>query len=222
MSTPFTILLVDDHILFRSGLKFLLEGLNTDIRFLEADSCGAALAIGKEQAPDLILLDYHLPDSAAGFDTLTEVKQHYEGATTVLLSSEDNPAIIRGAVEAGAAGFIPKSSTPEILIAALKLVLAGGVYLPPNAYTNHSSHTEATQQGESAKLANSAMGQLTERQFEVLMSAVKGKSNKVIARELDISEATVKAHLSVAFKVLDVKNRTEAVFTAAKLGLVHG
>ena len=219
MDKSLSILLVDDHVLFRSGLKFLLEELDSDIQFLEAESCEAALSYGTDQPIDLILLDYHLPDSGEGFEALQKIKHQFEQATIVVLSSEDNPEIIRGAVESGAAGFIPKSSTPDIMIATLKLILAGGIYLPPTAMAQTSKipDKKVTSSSESTEM-DTLKSQLSDRQFEVLIGAIKGKPNKIIARELNIAEGTVKAHLSVAYRILDVKNRTEAVFKAAKLG----
>ena len=216
------IMLVDDHALFRSGLKFLLEELAADIDFLESESCAGALALHTEAPVDLILLDYHLPDSGNGFDTLQKIKQQFEAATVVVLSSEDNPNIILGAVDAGAAGFIPKSSTPDIMIAALKLILANGIYLPATVM-NHTvrSGKQAGDSNDQTHRLDAMRTQLSGRQFEVLLGAIKGKPNKIIARELNIAEGTVKAHLSVAYKVLDVRNRTEAVFMAAKLGLAQ-
>ena len=212
------ILLVDDHTLFRQGLKFLLDDLASDITFYEAETCDQALDFSHQDDIDLILLDYHFPQGLSEHLALKEIKKSFEQTTVVVLSSEDDPNIVSAAIEAGAAGFIPKSSTPEILIAALKLILAGGIYLPsfapiPTAPQKPKVHKEKS--GTFAQFSE----QLTERQQQALMGAIKGKPNKVIARELNIAEGTVKAHLSVAFKVLDVKNRTEAVYMAAQLGL---
>jgi DNA-binding NarL/FixJ family response regulator len=216
------ILLVDDHALFRSGLRFLLADLDQEIAFVEAESCVTALATATEDI-DLVLLDFHLPDSDGNFEALIKIKAQLPSSTVVVLSSEDDPSIIRGAVDAGAAGFIPKSSTPDIMIAALKLILAGGIYLPPAAYAlapvKKIEVREPKQDSQTLSLDQNLVSQLSDRQLEVLMGAIKGKPNKIIARELNIAEGTVKAHLSVAFKVMDVKNRTEAVFMAAKLGL---
>jgi len=207
------IMLVDDHILFRQGLKFLLAGLENEITFFEADNCEQALEFFNDTTIDLILLDYHFPGSVSKQEALNKIKAAFEHTTVVVLSSEDDPEIIRTAIDGGAAGFIPKSSTPEIMIAALKLVLAGGIYLPPNAPA--PIYKDAQELKAFGKLTD----QLSNRQLEALMGAIKGKPNKIIARELKIAEGTVKAHLSVAYKVLDVKNRTEAVFMAAQLGL---
>lgn len=216
----FRILLVDDHILFRQGLKFLLADLESHITFLEADDCDAAQSYAQQSeqaAVDLILLDYHFPGSASEGQALQQIKHAFPHSSVVVLSSDDSPAIILSAIDEGAAGFIPKSSTPEIMIAALKLVLAGGIYLPPQASSpaQHNAVSISHNGNGFEPLAE----QLSERQLQVLMGALKGKPNKVIARELNIAEGTVKAHLSAAYRVLDIKNRTEAVYLMAKLGV---
>jgi DNA-binding NarL/FixJ family response regulator len=209
------ILLVDDHSLFRDGLKFLLTDLDQRIEFVESDTCLGVPAVLADQDIDVVLLDLHLPDTD-GLDGLQRVREWVPGARIVMLSSEDDPQIIRAVIDEGAAGFIPKSSTQTVLIAALRLIVAGGIYLPPHALQNlREQHAIAPQPpGNSGPLAL-----LTPRQRSVLQLAIQGKVNKIIAREMDISEATVKAHLSACFRALGVKNRTEAVFAAANAGL---
>lgn len=201
------ILLIDDHILFRDGLKYLLADLDAAPEFLEADNCreGLELAAGA----DIVLLDLKLPDMH-GLEALAAMREAAAAASVVVLSSEDDPGTIRAAIDAGAAGFIPKSSTQDVLIAALRLVLAGGSYLPPHLLDGMPAGRVPAAPAPAAALTH-----LSDRQREVLMCAVQGKANKVIARDLDISEATVKAHLSASFRALGVSNRTEAVFAVA-------
>lgn len=208
-------LLIDDHALFRQGLKFLLSDLDHDIRFLDADSCEAALALPPEPRPDLILLDLNLP-GVSGAQALAEVRQAFESSIVVVVSSEDSPASIRRMIDLGAAGFIPKSSTPPILIAALRLILAGGTYLPAHAL--HAPPGDVPMDGGANR---PAIQGISGRQMQVLLMAIQGKANKVIARELDLAEGTVKAHLSASFRALGVQNRTEAVIAAARLGLTE-
>lgn len=216
------ILLIDDHALFRSGLALLLDGLSQEIEITEAGSCEQALQICDDNTR-LILLDYHLPDCRGNFDALRKIKSEFPAATVVVLSSEDDPSVIRGAVENGAAGFIPKSSTPATMITALESIFTGGIYLPSLAFSpakTKFADTTATDKPErDLPLDESVVSQLSKRQLEVLIGAIKGKPNKIIARELDIAEGTVKAHLSIAYRVIDVKNRTEAVYLAAKVNL---
>ena len=213
------ILLVDDHDLFREGLKYLLPVLDDKVQYFEAGSLEAALDFGEQDAAiDLVLLDYYLP-GVNGLEALAKCRERFESATLVVLSGEEDARIIRSLVEHGAAGFIPKSSSREELISALKLVLAGGTYLPRIAL----GPLPVVSRSDSGQAPVSDMPmRLSRRQFEVLMKAVQGKSNKVIAKELEISDHTVKAHLSVAFKTLGVQNRTEAVYAAAKMGIQPG
>lgn len=208
------ILLVDDHDLFREGLKFLLPVLDDRVQFCEAKNFDGARRAAGEGAVDLILLDYYLP-GVVGMDALQQFREHFDAASVVIVSGEEDPRVIRGAIDNGAAGYIPKSSSREELVNALKLVLAGGTYLPASSLQNGSVRFGLDLHPAAEKVSQ----QLSRRQFEVLMKAIQGKANKVIARELDISDHTVKAHLSVAFRALGVQNRTEAVYVAAKLGM---
>ena len=206
------ILLVDDHELFREGIKLLLANLAEDVVFSEASSCAAALNHPASSPLDVILLDFHLPGTQ-GFDALRALRAHFEQPAIVVLSAEENPALIVQAIDEGAAGFIPKTSSHAVMMAALRLVLAGGTYLPSHALLGSAPTAAAAQQ------PGDPLAELTPRQVETLRLAMQGKANKVIAREMDVSEATVKAHLSASFRALGVRNRTEAVFTAARLGL---
>jgi DNA-binding NarL/FixJ family response regulator len=213
------ILLIDDHDLFREGLKYLLSVLDDKIQYFEAGSMDEALRFADDLPIDLILLDYYMP-GVNGFDGLETCRARFEGAALVVLSGEEDPRVIRQSVEKGASGFIPKSSSREELVAALKLVLAGGTFLPKNAFRPARQMQACT--GHDGDLDGDMVTRLSRRQFQVLMKAVLGKSNKVIAKELDISDHTVKAHLSVAFRTLGVQNRTEAVYATAKLGIRPG
>lgn len=211
------VLLIDDHALFAQGLSFLLAELNPQLECVVATSVVAAL----KQAGifDLVMLDYHMPDSD-GLSSLLQLRQALEGVPVVVLSGEEQQDIIHAVIEAGASGFVPKSSTPAVLLAALRLILAGGIYLPPQLlYARHPVIAKLPDVPAGSDATWQERLGLTERQAEVLLKAVHGKSNKIIARETSLAEGTVKAHLSAAFRVLGVANRTEAVFRAAQLGL---
>lgn len=210
-------LLVDDHHLFRQGLKYLLADLDPGIEFLEAASSAQALSFAGAAPIDLVLVDLHMP-GANGMDALSAMRAAFDTSAVVVLSSEDDPRAIRQAIELGACGFVPKSSTPQVLIAALRLVLAGGTYLPPHVLREWGSLTVASAPAAEAEPVRRPEG-LSDRQLEVLLKAIQGKANKVIAREMQLSEGTIKAHLSAAFRALGVQNRTEAVFVAARVGL---
>jgi DNA-binding NarL/FixJ family response regulator len=209
-------MLVDDHAMFRQGLKFLLSDLDQSLHFSEAGSCDQAIAIYKETPVDLILLDLNMPGSD-GLGALHQITTTAKGVPTVVLSGENDPGIIRAAIERGASGFVPKASSSEILVAALRLILAGGVYLPPNALNSVADVYVDT--ASPAENGSELSDLLSDRQIAVLLKAIQGQPNKVIAIDMGIAEGTVKSHLSAAFKVLGVHNRTEAVFAAARRGL---
>ena len=218
------LLLVEDHQLFSGGLRFLLAEIDATITYTTASTLALAL---QAQGPfDLILLDLHLPDTS-GFNGLHTIREVFDNTPVVMLSGEENTEVIRMAIAEGAMGFVPKSATPQVLIAAMRLILAGGTYLPPHAFaawptTQAKSATLSLNVFEAMPMSRSDVAdvaRLTDRQLEVLMKAVQGKPNKVIARETCLAEGTVKAHLSAAFRLINVSNRTEAVFRAAQLGL---
>lgn len=205
------VLLVDDHVIFRQGLKFLLSDLAKGLQFAEAGTGAQALAAIAEGAPNLILLDLNMPGTD-GLETLRAVLDAAPSVPVAILSGEEDPALIRAAIDAGASGFVSKTSNSDILVAALKLILDGGIYLPASALRGGEPLAAPDTISAGAE-------QLSERQTAVLLRAIQGQANKVIAAELGIAEGTVKTHLSAAFRILNVNNRTEAVFAAAKLGL---
>ncbi len=214
------VLIIDDHNLFRSGLRLLLSDLDEGIGFLESEGVEQA-ASHFGQPVQIVLLDMNLR-GVSGMDALREVRQGLPDATIVVLSSEEDFSLVRDVIEAGAAGYIPKSSTPEVLIQALKLILAGGTYLPEMVLTGRatSSGRDGMDTRQGAPAVQPVHTGMSPRQTDALLLAVQGKSNKVIARELNIAEGTVKLHLSAAYRALGVTNRTEAVFAAADLGIV--
>ncbi|MFK7994503.1 MAG: LuxR C-terminal-related transcriptional regulator [Granulosicoccus sp.] len=201
------ILIVDDHALFREGLRLLLRGLSDELQFHEAHGVGK-LDPGLVANADLILLDLATTDST-GVNSLSTVRSMEPTGSIVVISGENDAEVIRHCIDHGAAGYIPKSSHPPVLIAALELVLAGGIYLPPESFVG----------GETARKENfSGVEALTRRQCHALLLAARGQANKSIAREMNISEGTVKLHLSAAYRVLGVSNRTEAVFLLSESG----
>jgi DNA-binding NarL/FixJ family response regulator len=210
------VLLIDDHVMFRQGLRLLLGDLEKNLTFSEAGSCNEALQLIADNSFNLILLDLHMPGTK-GFGALNAITAAVPSVPVAVLSGEENPTVIRDAIEAGASGYVPKSLSSEILIPALKLILAGGIYLPKNAI--HVTESIADGFGKPTPVAGNHAKLLSGRQTEVLLRAIKGQANKVIALDLGIAEGTVKTHLSAAFKVLGVHNRTEAVYAAAKLGI---
>jgi DNA-binding NarL/FixJ family response regulator len=202
------ILIADDHGLFREGLRHVLANLDQAAEVFEAFDFESTLALVSQPLDvDIVLLDLNLP-GADGFSVLRALGERYPALPVVIVSASESHTDIQQALSDGALGFIPKSSTSDIMLNALRLVLAGGIYVPPN-YLNYQQLTE-----DSAKTHS-----LTARQIEVLQMIVEGKANKLIASDLGLAESTVKMHISAIFKTLGVTNRTQAALSAEKLGL---
>ena len=206
------ILLIDDHKLFRTGLRLMLAELAPDVVIHEAGSVEAALALGlDEHAIQLILLDLNLP-GLSGLDAVRLVRRRLASSPLVLLSGVDDPAVLQAAGELGARGFIAKSSSAQDMLADIRHVLAGGAcwVRPP--------HDQALQiRGEA--LHPSGM-HLTGRQIDVLTALCRGASNKEIARRLGMSDNTVSTHMAAIFRELGVRSRSEAIITARNKGLL--
>jgi DNA-binding NarL/FixJ family response regulator len=211
-------LLVDDHTLFREGLAMLIGHGFPEIELLQAGALGEALSC-LAMTPDiqLVLLDLALPD-ADGLEGLLRLRAQAPDATVVVLSGDESPETVLAAIDAGAAGFVPKTARAGVMQGALRVVLAGGVYLPPAVlgFARGAAQpvTPAVNAGDHEGLAG-----LSPRQVDVLRLLAAGKPNKLICRELALSESTVKTHLAAIFRKLDVNSRTQAVLAAARLGL---
>ena len=201
------ILLIDDHQLFSAGLRVLLQELSPGANVSTASSVENALSSSSQF--DLILLDLNLPD-ADGFGGLERLKAAFEATPIVIVSGEENPGRIRDCVQHGAMGFIPKSSNPTELFNAMTQILGGQTYLPPICAI------DAIGDAHSTPITTA----LSPRQREVLMKVIQGKPNKVIAREMGISDHTVKSHVMGVLAALGVNNRTEAVYRAASFGIL--
>jgi DNA-binding NarL/FixJ family response regulator len=210
------VLVVDDHPLICEALRQVLRALDQSIELIEAADAPQALAAAESHRDlDLILLDLALP-GADGFEALRELRERHPSFPVVVLSASEQAEIVMRALDAGAMGFIPKTSSNDVLLGALRLVLAGGVYLPPEVLR----HSQAPAlPGKTAGAASYRDLGLTERQAQVLALLVQGKPNKIICRELNLAEGTVKIHVTAILKALGVSNRTQAVITVGKLGL---
>lgn len=202
-------------------MRYLLQGLDAGLTIEETDTVTDAVKMLSTQNFELLLLDLKMP-GYDGLDSLHAVKEAADAVPVVVLSGEDSSALIRQSIESGAMGFIPKSSSHDLLMQALKLVLAGGVYLPLSAISEDSAHNSESQPVVKTEpvAVEAEFNGLTPRQLEVLHGVVKGKPNKLIARDLNVSEHTVKAHLSAVFRALGAKNRTDAVYQAARMRVV--
>lgn len=211
------IFVADDHALFRAGLRYLLDRLDDHTEFSEAGSCEDLLdALRQENDYDLVLIDLLMP-GVETFSRVQEVCAVAGNTPVVVVSVRDRAEDVQRAIRAGAAGYIPKSSKPDVMINALKLVLSGGVYIPPNVL-QLSDPSEVSMSGGSRSFESGATaGRLTGRQREVMALLAQGKSNKEIAGELGLAAGTVKIHISNIFKALNVRNRTQAVIAAGEM-----
>ena len=210
------ILVVDDHHLIREGLRPLLEEIAEGevVEVLEADSLARALeAAARHPDLDLALLDLRLPD-VVGFEAVTRLRERQAALPVVVMSGDNEPGLVRAAFDHGALGFIPKSSSPKVVLGALRLVLAGGTYIPPEAF-----HAPAQAAPRNADTRPGEALDITPRQREVLRLMLAGKSNKSIGRELALAEGTVKNHVAAVLKALGVTTRTQAVIAAGQRGI---
>ena len=221
--SPIKFLVVDHHFLIREALSAVLKQLDSNATVLEAIDDRQTMELVSEQADiELILLELTLPDMD-GFSLLGELRERHPAVPVLVLSARhDRDSVVR-ALDLGALGFIPKSGRREVIISALGLVFAGGVYIPPEILlsgvglrANPKPERIAPLGPERVQVRPADFG-LTGRQADVLMLIMKGKSNKAISRALNIALPTVKNHVSAVLKSLRVTNRTEAVIAATDL-----
>jgi DNA-binding NarL/FixJ family response regulator len=211
-TTHYRIVIADDHPLFRGALREAVSGLFKQVEIGEAGSFEeVAGLLDRGGDVDLILLDLSMP-GVRGFSGLMYLRAQYPSVPIVVVSANDDPAVIRRCMDLGTSGFIPKTLGIEEMRAAIKRVLEGGVWTPPDVDLSAGSDAETA--NLMARLAS-----LTPQQVRVLMMLSEGLLNKQIAYELSVSEATVKAHVSAILQKLGVESRTQAVITAAKIEL---
>lgn len=219
------VLIVDDHSMFCDGLKLLLKTLGVASQVASCTRADQAMSLVKDEVWDLILLDWNMGEGrASGGDLIGQFMALQPQTRVVVISAEASARRVREAVDAGAVGFVPKEASSELLIDAISVTSHGGIYLPATVLDkapSWSATAEAThppEQGGSPSLQQSYPG-LTPRQADVLVCAVKGQSNKLIARALGISEGTVKQHLNAVYRELGVGTRTEAIYRLARQGI---
>jgi DNA-binding NarL/FixJ family response regulator len=213
------ILVVDDHALVRAGLRHVLQELDeAGVEVLEAGSGAAAFELADEHPDlDLVLLDLNMPDMG-GIEALDELGRRHPDIPVVVLSGVDDLESMRSGFDHGAAGFIHKSALSDVLVSAIRLVFAGGVYVPPQML-EHSELSTPALSVQHVPGSNGAALNLTERQQEVLHLVLQGKTNKEICRSLSLAEPTVKVHVSAILRILGVQSRTQAVLAATRLGI---
>jgi len=213
------ILVVDDHPLILEALHHVLRALDGGATIHDARTAEDGRRLVAEH-PDarLLILDLSLP-GADRFSLLHELRNAYPSIPVVVLSASDQREDIMHAIDLGAMGYIPKSSSNLVMLQALRLVLSGGVYLPSVALAmRDASSGEPLRVAEGARTTPRELG-LTARQAQVLALILQGKPNKVICRELGLAEGTVKIHVAAILRALNVSTRTQAVIEASRLGL---
>ena len=208
------ILIVDDHHLIREGMKPVLQRLGDGkpASVFEASSFQDAIEYADAHPDlDLVVLDLHMP-GVEGFAALNDLQERHPGLPIVVMSGADDPALMREAIDHGALGFIPKSSSTDVILNALRLVLSGGTYLPREIMA--AQHAKPRPPTRSERLES--LG-LTARQLDVLELLVAGHPNKSICRELNLAEGTVKTHIAAIFRALEVTSRVQAVLAVSSL-----
>lgn len=206
------VLLIDDHPLFREGLRTLIERMDAKAHIVEVESCEAALALEERDGRgfDLILLDLSLP-GMNGLEGISRFRERFSTTPVVVISATFDTHRVKQAIDRGAQGFIPKSTPPDVLMSALRLIFSGGVYVPDSVMRDD---------GAPGAARDLQAPNLTSTQLRVLELLALGQSNKVIGSALDISDNTVRAHVSAILRALNATNRTEAVHLAMEMGLV--
>jgi DNA-binding NarL/FixJ family response regulator len=208
------LLVVDDHSLIREAVRHVMQALAESVTVLTASDCDEGFAIAERESDlEVLLLDFNLR-GLSGVQAITAWRQRHPALPVVVLSSADDRATVLAAMAAGAAGFIPKASSNEVMLSALRLVLAGGKYLPVEALAPDGSAPVRAADAVSLE----GLG-LSPRQLQVLELIARGKPNKIICDELGLAERTVKAHVTEVLRALGVSSRTQAALAAARLGL---
>lgn len=203
-------LIADDHPLFRDALRQALSEIERDIEIEEAGSLEEVVAVLEaSEPPDLVLLDLKMP-GVQGFSGLIYLRAQFPAVPVVVVSANEEPGVIRHAIDFGASGFVPKSTPVDRIRAAIRAVLAGEIWLPPDLDLSEAADSE------SAELVQ-RLATLTPQQVRVLMMLSEGLLNKQIAYQLNVSEATVKAHVSAILQKLGVESRTQAVIAAGRI-----
>lgn len=219
------ILVADDHPLIVDALAGKLAELGPDVQIMGATDL-PSLFERVQDAPDLALIDLVMP-GADGWAHVRQVRELKPELPVIILSGHDDSGVMREALANGVRGYILKSCAPAVMISAVRLVLAGGVYVPPAMLGVAASSRPEPMAGEATVAAETAaqpslqtlQSLLTERQIDVLQLLWRGEPNKTISRQLGISEGTVKVHLAAIFRALNARNRTEAVMMTAQASL---
>lgn len=204
------ILLVDDHPIIHETIGAVVRRVAPQAQFHSESDLGNALSRARQlKALELVLLDLALP-GCSGLEALIRFRKIMPRVRVAIISATEDPESVRAALEAGAVGYLPKTSSPKVLADALQLIVNGGTYVPPQAMDGEPPPRKEP------KLSDFG---ITERQADVLRLLIKGLTNAEIARELSIAENTVKQHAHAAYRALGVNSRSEAMIELARLGI---
>jgi DNA-binding NarL/FixJ family response regulator len=214
------VLLIDDHPLILTALQKVIEGIGTHVSVVGANSAKAAREALAADADgfDLMLLDLRLGD-ADGFDLLVELRNAWPAVPVVVVSASDRSADVIRSIDLGAMGFVPKRASNETLQEALHVVMQGGIYVPQMSMSEGDAPVAGDPASFAAQHSAAAMAafKLTPRQTDVLALLLRGMSNKLIARELNLSVETVKDHVAAVLRALGVNSRTQAVLAVSQM-----
>lgn len=221
------VLIADDHRLIIEGVKLKLAELDPAVETVVAMNLDELDRMASTHADslDLALVDITMPGTQ-GHQHVNRLRAQAPALPVIVLSGSEDVDLMRSLMEIGVLGFIPKAYSPDVMLSAIRLVLAGGIYIPPLLLANAQAQgwqpaevapAPAPAPGEAARGIDGLRKLLTERQIDVMRLLSQGKPNKLIARDLGISEGTVKIHLAAIFRALNVRNRVEAVVASRKL-----
>jgi DNA-binding NarL/FixJ family response regulator len=214
------VLLVDDHALFRDGMRYVLQQLADEVEIMDTGNFSEALQLAKAHPEiDLALLDLNMPDSE-GVPSLQHFHQHFPGIPLVIVSGSDQREDIESVMNFGAMGFISKMSPSKVMLSALRMVLEGGVYVPPQLLQQAVAKLEVGQVLSDKRSQRANKYGLTPRQSQVLQLMGDGLSNKDISKQLDLAEGTVKIHVAAIYQALHVSTRLDAVTAARRFGFI--
>lgn len=221
-----SIVLIDDHKLFREGVKRILEFEPSFKVVAEGDDGSEAEQLVNEYQPDVVLMDINMPDMN-GVQATAKLVEKFPNVNVIILSIHDDESYVSHALKTGAQGYLLKEMDSDSLIEAIKVVSDGGSYLHPKITHNLVQEYRRLAQGNGSSILQNKDLQfikplhvLTKRECEVLQLLAEGKSNRVISEKLEISEKTVKNHVSNILQKMSVKDRTQAVVTAIRKGWV--
>jgi DNA-binding NarL/FixJ family response regulator len=214
------VLMADDHALFRDGMRYVLQQLADEVEILDSGNFQEALQLMHENPDvDLALLDLNMPGSE-GVTSIRYFHLRYPDIPLVVVSGSDHRDDIESVMEYGAMGFISKTSSSKIMLSALRMVLEGGIYLPPQLLQQAVSNTDQGEVQANKHSQRAAKYGLTARQLEVLVYLAGGLANKEISKQMNLAEGTVKIHTAAIYQALHVSSRLEAVSAARRLGFL--